>query len=117
MVVIPAPEHVARVAADIDVFGLRADNEGVDREMSLQRSAMTLRFRHRHSFPRRHEPEVDPRRHLPAEHIGIAVEDQLSDDLLSQGRTEFRPRADDDVVVAEFIMYIRRGAVKLSRWP
>ena len=64
-VVVPhAPQHVAAVAGDVDVLGLRREHERVDRQVGLQEAPVGLRRDRRQLHLARRHPQVDPGRHL-----------------------------------------------------
>ena len=75
--------------------------QGIDRKVSFQETPMGMCLDERELDLLRRHPQVHPRRHLSHLEIGIAIEQELADDLLHPCRASLRIRTDDDVVVAK----------------
>jgi hypothetical protein len=102
MMVVHAPHAVAAVATDIDVFGFRLEDEGVERQMGLQETAVLLGDNTRELHLERWQAEVEPRRHVAHRHaLSFAFENEIGDNLLHPGGPGLRPGGNDDVVISK----------------
>jgi len=66
----------------MDVSGLAAEAQRIDRQMRLQDAAMRLRLQHGEPRQHRADAQIDPGRDVRDRNLGISVEHQLCDDLL-----------------------------------
>jgi len=101
VMVIHAEDHVAPVAADIDVFGAGREHERVHGEMGLDEPAVFLRLNHRQLDLLRRYEKIEPGRHLGNLQALDAVEDELAHDLLHPGGAGLGVGGNNDVAVAE----------------
>ena len=100
--VIGAPEHIATIAADIDVFQLRAERCRLKGQMGLQDPAVRLGVEHGdHRLQRHLETDINPRRNAVRRHTLFAASDQLVDHLLGKGGAGLGPGRYDHIIVAQ----------------
>jgi hypothetical protein len=101
VVIVQAEDHVAAVAADMDVFRAWREPERVKRQMGLNEAAMRLPLDGGQLHLLRRHAEIEPGRELGDRNVLGAIEHELGHDLLRPGGARLGVGADDDVVVAE----------------
>jgi len=92
---------IAHVAPDIDVLGLRREDERVERQVGLDETPVALRLQSAEHLVEREQAHVEPRGIVERGEARGRIHDELADDLLHPSRPRFAPSHDDDVVVPE----------------
>ena len=99
--IVEREQHVAAVAAHIDVFGPWREHQRVDRQVGLDEAPIGLRLQHVQLHRRRRHAQVQPRRKRVGDDVLVTLEDQLPDDLLGPGGARLGVAGDHHVVVTK----------------
>jgi len=105
VVVVQAPDHVAAVAPDVDVLGVRREHESIHRQVGLDEPAVLLRLECCELYLLGRDAQVEPGREPRDIDALLTIEDELSYDLLDPGRPRLGVGGDHHVIrpEAEFV--------------
>ncbi len=101
VMVVHAPDDIASIPANVDVFCLGRKYQRVHRQVGFKEPAVGLAFDLGEFHLFRRNAHVEPWRHFRYGKALLAIEDQLAKDLLNPRRPRLGIGRDDDVVVTK----------------